>query len=91
MISIIDKKDCSGCGACANICPHECISMSYDEEGFLYPIINTEKCIDCHLCEKICPIYKHPLIARKPLEIRAAINENETIRLQSSSGGIFLY
>lgn len=89
MISIIDKKDCSGCGACANICPHKCISMSYDEEGFLYPIINTEKCIDCHLCEKICPIHKHPLTARKPLEIRAAINENETIRLQSSSGGIF--
>lgn len=89
MISIIDKKDCSGCGACANICPHKSISMSYDEEGFLYPIINTEKCIDCHLCEKICPIHKHPLTARKPHEIRAAINENETIRLQSSSGGIF--
>lgn len=89
MISIIDKKDCSGCGACANICPHKCISMSYDEEGFLYPIINTEKCIDCHLCEKICPIHKPIPTSRKPLDVRAAINENETIRLQSSSGGIF--
>ena len=89
MIVILDKKDCSGCGACSNICPHNCISMYYDEEGFLYPKVDIEKCIDCHLCEKICPLKKPLQSIRKPLDIKAAINENEAIRLQSSSGGIF--
>lgn len=26
-----------------------------DEEGFLYPRIDTNNCIDCGLCEKVCP------------------------------------
>lgn len=50
------KNFCTGCGACMNICKHNCISMKNDEEGFLYPFIDQEKCIQCSLCEKICPI-----------------------------------
>lgn len=40
MINIIEKKECSGCTACAAICPKKCIQMKSDEEGFLYPIID---------------------------------------------------
>ena len=69
MIAILDKKDCCGCGACSNICPHNCISMNYDEEGFLYPKVDIEKCIECHLCEKICPLKKPLQSSRKPLAI----------------------
>ena len=91
MIAILDKKNCTGCGACANICPNNCISMCYDEEGFLYPKVDREKCVECHLCEKICP-FKKPLQAvRKPLDIEAAINVNEDIRMESSSGGVFFF
>ena len=46
------KNFCTGCGACMNICKHNCISMKNDEEGFLYPFIDQEKCIQCSLCEK---------------------------------------
>ena len=35
-----DKVNCSGCQACKNICPKDCISMEYDNEGFLYPVID---------------------------------------------------
>ena len=30
--------------------------MAEDEEGFLYPQVDTSKCVDCHLCEKVCPV-----------------------------------
>lgn len=56
MIEIKDKKDCCGCGACMNACPVHCIQMKPDEEGFLYPSIDTEACIGCGLCEKVCPV-----------------------------------
>ena len=56
MISIC-KEECSGCSACMNICPKNCIDMVEDEFGFRYPNINKEICINCHLCEKVCPFY----------------------------------
>lgn len=88
MIHITDKKDCCGCSACASICPKLCISMQEDNEGFLYPTVNESDCIDCGLCEKVCHEL-HPSDERTPLQAFAAINADENIRLQSSSGGIF--
>ena len=84
----IDKKTCSGCEMCVNICPKQCISMSEDEYGFRYPIIDTALCINCNLCEKYCPVIDYQPIEFKPT-IYAAQNKNEEIRLKSSSGGIF--
>lgn len=88
MIQIKDKKDCCGCHACSNACPKQCITMQGDEEGFLYPIVDKETCIDCGLCEKVCPVINQSE-PRKPLHVYAAKNNNEEIRMQSSSGGIF--
>lgn len=88
MINIKEKKDCCGCSACVQICPKQCISMSADNEGFLYPQVNTTICIDCSLCEKVCPIINQEE-SKEPLAIYAARNSNENIRLKSSSGGIF--
>ena len=39
MLKIEKKKDCCGCGACANVCPKNCIELKSDKEGFLYPKI----------------------------------------------------
>lgn len=88
MINIIEKKDCCGCSACVQRCPQQCISLEEDEEGFLYPIINEAACIDCGLCEKVCPVL-HSGDAHKPLKVFAAKNNNEKIRVESSSGGVF--
>lgn len=52
----VSKNDCSGCGACAQICTRNAINMVDDKEGFLYPIIDQNKCIKCGLCNTICPI-----------------------------------
>ena len=48
-----NKKDCSGCTACQHICPHNAITMRADDEGFLYPVIDTKNCINCGLCRDI--------------------------------------
>lgn len=88
MIHITNKKDCCGCSACVQICPKQCIDMTADNEGFLYPYVDNTICIDCGLCEKVCPIINQNA-PRKPLAVYAAKNTNEKIRLKSSSGGIF--
>ena len=88
MISIEDKTLCCGCSACTMKCPKHCITMQADSEGFLYPVVNEAECIDCGLCEKVCHEL-HPYDERKPLNVYAAINKDEQVRMNSSSGGIF--
>lgn len=88
MIKIIDKQRCYGCSACAQQCPKRSIVMQQDNEGFLYPQVDKTTCIDCGLCEKICPSLS-PNSASNIIGVYAAKNENEEIRMQSSSGGIF--
>lgn len=88
MIDIKDKKLCCGCNACVQRCPKQCISVQEDEEGFLYPIVDLSICIDCGLCEKVCPVLNQGS-ERNPIEVFAAVNKDDSIRMQSSSGGIF--
>ncbi len=89
MINITDKTKCCGCSACVQRCPKQCIVMKEDEQGFLYPVIDTATCIDCRLCEKVCPML-NPFATKEPLQILAAKNKNEEQRLRSSSGGTFI-
>ena len=34
MIELCQEKDCTGCGACYNICPKQAITMQADNAGF---------------------------------------------------------
>ena len=85
-----DKKHCSGCSGCYNICPKECIEMQQDEEGFLYPRIDEEKCIKCNLCSKVCPYNNigkdNELGAVKAF---ACIHKDIEVVKKSTSGGAF--
>ena len=89
MIIIKEKSDCCGCNACVQRCPKGCISMHEDNEGFLYPKVNTSTCIDCGLCEKVCPVVNQTA-TKRPLQVLAAKNNKEYQRLRSSSGGMFV-
>lgn len=62
--------------------------MRKDEEGFLYPVVNPALCVNCGLCEKVCPMINQAN-PREPLSVIATYNNDEKIRSQSSSGGIF--
>lgn len=54
MIQIKDRKQCCGCSACADTCPHGAIDMVPDAMGFLYPRVNSDLCVDCEVCEGVC-------------------------------------
>lgn len=88
MINIKDKHNCCGCEACVQACPKQCISFEEDTEGFRYPKVDESLCVDCGACERTCPVLT-PFESRRPQKQFAAINPDETIRKQSSSGGIF--
>lgn len=91
MIKIKDKKNCTSCCACYNICPKNAITMQEDEEGFKYPVVDKNKCIKCGLCTKVCPIINNnlKLIRNKKPSIYAAWSKDNFTRLDSTSGGIF--
>lgn len=88
MINIIDKKKCCGCEACVQRCPRHCISLHEDEEGFFYPQVDSAECVNCVLCETVCPVINQGDV-RKPIVAFAGKNRDESIRLSSSSGGVF--
>ena len=90
MIEILEKSKCSGCHACAEICPKKCIQMVSDDEGFWYPKVDTTQCTNCGLCEKSCPIITpNTQVSDGCIAAYAAIYQEEAIRLKSSSGGVF--
>lgn len=89
MITITDKRNCSGCTACANICPKHCIQMKADNEGFLYPDIDECQCIKCKACESVCPI-QNPIAEKQTVQKAYLVqHKDEKVRLDSSAGGAF--
>ncbi len=85
-----NRADCCGCYGCYNACPFGAITMAEDEEGFRYPRVDAERCRNCGKCERTCPVLNP--IEREQESIPAtyaAINKDEAVRADSSSGGMF--
>ncbi|NTV91414.1 MAG: 4Fe-4S dicluster domain-containing protein, partial [Clostridiales bacterium] len=92
------RKLCTGCGACYQACPSAAVTMSEDPEGFLFPEISQEKCTDCGLCVRLCPVNKaleereDSLAvgsAKESTNVYACFAKDDSLRLKSSSGGMF--
>ncbi len=89
MVNITDKKKCSGCSACAAICPKNCIEMKIDSEGFAYPKVNKTMCVDCGACEHICPITNRSEEVTFQQDGYIVQNKDEKILKESTAGGAF--
>ena len=87
---IVDHKNCTGCGCCAEICPKQCITIAYDEDGFLMPQIDGSACVQCGRCQKACPAL-HPVERTPILSVFKAYSKRiESERNQkSTSGAVF--
>lgn len=92
MQPFIEKQGCSGCHACLNVCPQSCIKMESDDEGFRYPKVNDDICTRCGLCAQVCPALLRTndmTQAGKMPQAFACFCNDDSVRLSSSSGGIF--
>lgn len=90
-MSICNYDECTGCAACLNVCPVNCITFKEDDEGFLRPFINESKCIKCGKCVKTCPANggNNFNYSKNDMKAYAYINDDlETLR-GSASGGAF--
>ncbi len=83
------EMNCSGCGACTNVCPVNAIRMEYSKDtGFSIPAINKEKCVDCGLCTRTCPSLNPKFENNREPKFYSFCADDET-RKVSSSGGMF--
>ena len=63
--------------------------MEEDQDGFRYPIIDTNKCVDCGMCRNVCPLDNMPERYAKDKYVFGGYSLNENIRFESTSGGAF--
>ena len=84
----VDFEKCTGCGACVQSCPKQCISWTEGEFRFKYPQIDKDICVNCGICEKVCPIDK---VLQTPTTQKAyaAVHKDYQVLAKSTSGGAF--
>ena len=87
------ESKCTGCGACANVCPKGAIRFVERRGYFRFPQIDEKLCTQCGLCLKKCPV-----VTVNPQstggdgvfpQIYGTYVKDAEIRAKSSSGGVF--
>lgn len=84
---ICNHDKCTGCAACKDVCPKQCITMQPDDLDALHPVVDESICINCGLCEKTCPNNRE-LSYKLPHKVLAAWSNDNEVRRTSASGGI---
>ena len=91
MIDTIKMTKCTGCKMCGDICPVNAISYEVNEQGFWYPVVDTDKCIKCEKCIKACPVSEECIQFEhsRTKVVYAAWATDDNVRRKSTSGGIY--
>lgn len=87
MIDNVEKK-CTGCGACANICSVNAITMGYDDCGFYTPVVDYDKCVKCGKCLNVCCALDYKSKNDFAPDVYAVAADDVT-RMNCTSGGAF--
>lgn len=90
----VSKDICTGCGACASICPVDAIEMKPNYDGFYNPVVDYDKCINCGKCSATCPALAAvggviPNENFRTPKCYEFITADEQLLWSSSSGGVF--
>ena len=80
--------DCTGCSACAQVCPVQSIHMVQSADGFIRPEVHEQGCIHCGKCETVCPV-QHKLLEKQMIKAYYLSHRDQAVLLGSSSGGAF--
>lgn len=89
---LADDRSCTGCLACIDSCPVGALEPILNEERHLTYSLNTNNCIGCLKCEKVCTIqsnFEYGVNDVHLSKLYAGWNNEESLRKDSSSGGIF--
>lgn len=73
IIALIDKDNCTWCGACAEACPYDAIQKTEDGEK-AYAVLNSSVCKGCGMCLPVCPSDAIDLTAYSNHEIENMID-----------------
>lgn len=87
-IKLADISSCTGCAACADVCPKQCITLTTHDTLHYYPQINQDECIRCGKCMISCPDL-NPVETAPDFSqhFYAAWHKDEQERALSTSGG----
>lgn len=82
----VDREKCTGCGACAAVCPNGAIHM---EEG--RPILDAEACVFCGKCIRFCPTGAREVIGQE-YTVKELVKElmKDQMFYEESGGGVTL-
>ena len=82
----VDREKCTGCGACAAVCPNGAIHM---EEG--RPILDAEACVFCGKCTRFCPTGAREVIGQE-YTVKELVKElmKDQMFYEESGGGVTL-
>ncbi len=89
-VNLVTDDVCTGCMACRNVCPVDAILSVQNSRGFYRPFIHHELCIECGKCRAICPQI-NVKEAKVQKQSYYAFKSSDSIRLESSSGGLFTW
>ncbi len=84
------RKDCEGCLACINACPHHCIYPVENKYGEWQAFVDKDKCSGCGICMQKCYLNNVHVFFNDIKRCYAVWSRNEGVARNSSSGG-FLY
>jgi len=88
-VLVENKALCCGCMACANVCPKNAIKAQVDEQGFLYPQVDTALCVNCGLCERVCDFQLKQQAVHAPQKAYSLVHKEADVVKRSTSGGAF--
>ncbi|MBM6971770.1 glycyl-radical enzyme activating protein [Mordavella massiliensis] len=82
----VDREKCTGCGACAAVCPNGAIHM---EEG--RPKLDAEACVFCGKCTRFCPTGAREVIGQE-YTVKELVKElmKDQMFYEESGGGVTL-